>query len=131
MLIDSHCHLDRIDLKPYQDDFACFMQAATDHQIERLLCIAIDLESYPAMLDLVATRWIRPGGVQEQRRSSAVPAWSFRVPLTHTDALEIEGGFESAGGFDFVGFARIASRTYPAEGGERGGHSGQEAAILL
>lgn len=54
MLIDSHCHLDRIDLKPYQDDFACFMQAATDHQIERLLCIAIDLESYPAMLDLVA-----------------------------------------------------------------------------
>jgi TatD DNase family protein len=54
MLIDSHCHLDRIDLKPFQNDFACFMHEAEANQIERLLCIAIDLESYPAMLDLVA-----------------------------------------------------------------------------
>jgi TatD DNase family protein len=54
MLIDSHCHLDRIDLKPYQNDFARFMQDAEVNQIEHLLCIAIDLESYSAMLDLVA-----------------------------------------------------------------------------
>ena len=54
MLIDSHCHLDRIDLKPYQNEFACFMHEAEVNQIEHLLCIAIDLESYPAMLDLVA-----------------------------------------------------------------------------
>ena len=47
MLIDSHCHLDRIDLKPYQNDFACFMHEAEANQIEHLLCIAIDLESYP------------------------------------------------------------------------------------
>lgn len=53
MLIDSHCHLDRIDLKPYEDDFSCFMTAAKANQLEHLLCIAIDLESYPAMLDLV------------------------------------------------------------------------------
>ena len=53
MLIDSHCHLDRIDLKPYEDDFSCFMTAAKENQLENLLCIAIDLESYPAMLDLV------------------------------------------------------------------------------
>ncbi|MDD2658484.1 MAG: TatD family hydrolase [Methylococcales bacterium] len=54
MLIDSHCHLDRIDLNPYQNDFACFMHEAEAKQIEHLLCISIDLESYPAMLDLVA-----------------------------------------------------------------------------
>ncbi|TAN70974.1 MAG: TatD family deoxyribonuclease [Methylobacter sp.] len=54
MLIDSHCHLDRIDLAPYQNDFACFMKEAANSQIEHLLCIAIDLEAYPAMLDLVA-----------------------------------------------------------------------------
>jgi TatD DNase family protein len=54
MLIDSHCHLDRIDLKPYQNDFACFMHEAEAKQLEHLLCISIDLESYPAMLDLVA-----------------------------------------------------------------------------
>jgi len=54
MLIDSHCHLDRIDLEPYQNDFGCFMQDVQNSQIEHLLCIAIDLETYPAMLDLVA-----------------------------------------------------------------------------
>lgn len=54
MLIDSHCHLDRLDLKPYQNDFSCFMQDVKNSHIEHLLCIAIDLESYPAMLDLVA-----------------------------------------------------------------------------
>lgn len=54
MLIDSHCHLDRIDLQPYQNDFSCFMQEAQNCRIEHLLCIAIDLESYAAMLELVA-----------------------------------------------------------------------------
>jgi len=53
MLIDSHCHLDRIDLAPYQNDFACFMHEAANSQIEHLLCIAIDLEAYTAMLALV------------------------------------------------------------------------------
>lgn len=53
MLIDSHCHLDRLDLAPYEHDFACFMHAAGKENIEHLLCIAIDLAAYPAMLDLV------------------------------------------------------------------------------
>jgi TatD DNase family protein len=54
MLIDSHCHLDRIDLAPYQNDFGCFMKSAEESKLEHMLCIAIDLESYPAMLDLVS-----------------------------------------------------------------------------
>jgi len=53
MFIDSHCHLDRIDLAPYNGEFSKFVNAATAQQIEHMLCIAIDLESYPAMLDLV------------------------------------------------------------------------------
>lgn len=54
MLIDSHCHLDRLDLAPYQGDFATFMEAVGACNIEHLLCIAIDLESYPKMLAMVA-----------------------------------------------------------------------------
>lgn len=54
MLIDSHCHLDRLDLKPFANDFAVFMQEAKKSALEHLLCIAIDLESYPAMLKLIA-----------------------------------------------------------------------------
>lgn len=54
MFIDSHCHLDRIDLKPYQNDFSCFMDEAKQQNIEHLLCIGIDMEAYPQMLDLVS-----------------------------------------------------------------------------
>ncbi|MBE0469010.1 MAG: TatD family hydrolase [Methyloprofundus sp.] len=54
MLIDSHCHLDKLDLSPYQNDFSCFMAAADKQKIEHMLCISIDLEAYPAMCDLVA-----------------------------------------------------------------------------
>ncbi len=54
MFIDSHCHLDRIDLEPYQNDFACFMDEAKQQQIDHMLCIAIDLEAFPAMAAMVA-----------------------------------------------------------------------------
>ncbi len=53
MFIDSHCHLDRIDLKPYHNDFSAFVEDARAKNIGRMLCIGIDLESYPDMLALV------------------------------------------------------------------------------
>ncbi len=53
MLIDSHCHLDCIDLKPYQNNFACFMEVSQQQGIEHMLSIAIDMESYNAMYNLV------------------------------------------------------------------------------
>jgi TatD DNase family protein len=54
MLIDSHCHLDHLDLKPYRNDFSLFMREVENSGIEHLLCIGIDLEAYPAMCALVA-----------------------------------------------------------------------------
>ena len=53
MFIDSHCHLDRIDLAPYHNDFGLFMKDAENSQIDHMLCIGIDLESYSAMRDRV------------------------------------------------------------------------------
>ncbi len=53
MFIDSHCHLDRLDLTPYENRFSQFMHTLKAEQIKHLLCISIDLESYPAMLNLV------------------------------------------------------------------------------
>jgi TatD DNase family protein len=54
MLIDSHCHLDRVDLTPYQGDFARMMRDTLAHGVRHMLCVCIDLESYPAMRQLVA-----------------------------------------------------------------------------
>lgn len=53
MLIDSHCHLDRLDLTPYGGDFMALMQASRVAGVGHILCVSIDLESYPAMLALV------------------------------------------------------------------------------
>lgn len=52
-LIDSHCHLDRVDLTHYQGSFHDFVTATLESGVEQMLCVCIDLESYPAMLELV------------------------------------------------------------------------------
>lgn len=53
MLVDSHCHLDRVSLKPYEKDFDRFMQATSASGVGHMLCVSIDLEHYPAMRALV------------------------------------------------------------------------------
>lgn len=53
MLVDSHCHLDRVDLKHYEGDFARFVEATREAGVSHMLCVSIDLENYPAMLALV------------------------------------------------------------------------------
>ena len=53
MLVDSHCHLDRLDLAPYDGDFSRFLSATRHAGVDAMLCVSIDLESYPAMLALV------------------------------------------------------------------------------
>lgn len=53
MLIDSHCHLDRLDLAPFENSFDKLLEAASQAGVERILCVSIDLESYPAMVELV------------------------------------------------------------------------------
>ena len=54
MLIDSHCHLDRLDLTPYGGDLGAALDRARSAGVEHLLCVSIDLEHWPAMCDLVA-----------------------------------------------------------------------------
>jgi TatD DNase family protein len=53
MLVDSHCHLDRVSLKPYDKRFDRFMAAMEDSGVAHMLCVSIDLEHYPRMRALV------------------------------------------------------------------------------
>jgi len=53
MLVDSHCHLDRLDLAPFDNQFHKLVAAAGASGVTHMLCVCIDLESYPAMLGLV------------------------------------------------------------------------------
>ncbi|WP_428622215.1 TatD family hydrolase, partial [Sedimenticola sp.] len=53
MLVDSHCHLDRLDLAPFENSFEKLLTATREAGVGHMLCVSIDLESYPAMLALV------------------------------------------------------------------------------
>lgn len=46
-LVDSHCHLDRLDLDAYQGDFQAMLSATRADGISRMLCIGVDLETFP------------------------------------------------------------------------------------
>ena len=49
MYFDSHCHLDRIDLGDHDNSFAQLLENIRSEQVTRMLCIAVNLESFDAM----------------------------------------------------------------------------------
>lgn len=51
-LVDSHCHLDRLDLAPYDGDFDAMLAAARTAGVEQMLCISVDMESFPQVRQL-------------------------------------------------------------------------------
>jgi TatD DNase family protein len=53
LLIDSHCHLDRLDLAKYAGAFERLMASTRAAGVDHMLSVCIDLESYPQMLALV------------------------------------------------------------------------------
>jgi TatD DNase family protein len=52
MLVDSHCHLDRLDLSPFSDSMEDVLAAAEAQDVGHFLCVSINLEDYPAMLKI-------------------------------------------------------------------------------
>lgn len=49
-LVDSHCHLDRLDLAPWNGDLHAALDDAAEQGVGHFLCVAIDLEHYPDIL---------------------------------------------------------------------------------
>jgi len=45
MLVDSHCHLDRLDLSPFDDKFENALETAREAGVEEFLCVAINVEN--------------------------------------------------------------------------------------
>ncbi|MDH3888560.1 MAG: TatD family hydrolase, partial [Gammaproteobacteria bacterium] len=52
MLVDSHCHLDTLDLEPFGGRIEGVLDAAQDQGVGHFLCVSINLEDYPGMLAL-------------------------------------------------------------------------------
>ena len=43
-LVDSHCHLDRLDLTPYNGKLEGALENARQHGVGHMLCVCINLE---------------------------------------------------------------------------------------
>ncbi len=51
---DSHCHLDRLDLERHNNSFDQLYQQELTGNLQQMLCVCIDLESYAGMMELVS-----------------------------------------------------------------------------
>ena len=72
MLIDSHCHLDRINLERYNGSLAEAIAATNERGIQQMLCISVSLANVQAVIDIaqahpsvVASVGVHPCDVKE------------------------------------------------------------------
>lgn len=52
MLIDSHCHLNMLNLDAYNGDLAKLIEAAKSAGVEHILCVGVDLAAAQAVIDI-------------------------------------------------------------------------------
>jgi len=52
MLVDSHCHLDRLDLTPFGGSVDAVLAAAAAQDVGHFLCVCINMEDFPPMLGI-------------------------------------------------------------------------------
>lgn len=52
MLVDSHCHLDKLDLAAYDGNLEAALQAAFSRSVSHIVCIGIDMENIHTVLAL-------------------------------------------------------------------------------
>ena len=53
-IVDSHCHLDRLDLNKLGDDMESVLATARQHDVTHFLCVCIDLDNFPDVTALAA-----------------------------------------------------------------------------
>ena len=51
-LVDSHCHLDLLDLSPFDGSLDRAIEASIQADVKKMLCISVDMEKIPDILKL-------------------------------------------------------------------------------
>ncbi len=54
LLVDSHCHLDMLDLAFWDGRMEGALESAREQGVGHMLCVCIDMENYPNVLDVAA-----------------------------------------------------------------------------
>lgn len=82
-LVDSHCHLDRLDLPKLGGDLDNVLAAAHEHGVTHMLCVCIDMDNFPAVIALAAryTQVFASVGVHPNERDTRDPEVGELVKL--------------------------------------------------
>ena len=51
-IIDSHCHIDRVDLDAFGGSIDAMLKHASELSVKKFLCVCIDLEHFDQVHDL-------------------------------------------------------------------------------
>jgi len=51
LFIDSHCHLDRLDLEEFNGDIAQVVKNAEQANVSHMLCVSVTLKEFPSMVE--------------------------------------------------------------------------------
>lgn len=54
MLVDSHCHLNFLDLTDFNNDLANVLSQARANDVEHMLCVCVELSDYPVLERIAA-----------------------------------------------------------------------------
>ncbi len=55
MIVDSHCHLDRLDLTPYGGDLSLALRAARDNDVGHFLSVCVELSEFETLEKIAHT----------------------------------------------------------------------------
>ena len=53
MFIDSHCHLDKLDLQDVHNGLGDVLQKAREVKVTEMLSVGVTLDSFPKMLGMI------------------------------------------------------------------------------
>jgi TatD DNase family protein len=89
MFFDSHCHLDRIDLESFDNSFDKLLATARESQVDEMVCISVNLESFDAMYEKIQHQ---PGvyatvGVHPDHQNAQEPDVAQLVELAQKDKI--------------------------------------------
>lgn len=86
MLIDSHCHLDMLTPVKAGEGVDTVLARARDNGVSHFLCVSVNFEDLPAMLDVIegrsnvfASAGVHPSATPEREPTQAdIEAWAVR-----------------------------------------------------
>lgn len=108
MLVDSHCHLDMLDLEPFGGTIEGVLDAAAANDVGHFLCVSINMEDFPAMLEIAEShdRVTASVGLHPNEQGGHDPSAEELVELAQKPAIVAIGEtgldyFRSEGDLDW------------------------------